>query len=548
MTPNECERIGMYNTHITDHGLRQVLRTAKDYPWRWMLPTLLIGGLGLAYAWVHQPDWQASQALTIREQSADNAAWSGRFNEAEELKHTQETMLELAKSPPVISAALNSVGPPASCQDPQHFPSPQDVAAVRDKTDITSPHGAEFGTTRMFYLNVSQPDPQRTVQLVSAICDEAEKRFKKLREQEGNNSIAELSNTASLAQQELDRKTSNLRQMETSAGSDLAELRMLSESFSGGSNLQTTLSEVRQELRQVENTFHTNQQLLSLLTAAQDDPSSLVATPNRLLDAQPALRRLKDGLIDAQLASSQLMGTMSPDHPRVKAAMVAETEIRGHLHRELEVAVRGLGAEQALVQTQLTALTQKAEDLQQRLRKLAEMRAAYSNQLIEVRQQTESLSRAQQELNAARAALAADEVTSLVTRVDAPQTGPYPQGPPRSVIAAVGLAGGLLVGLGLLLLSTPSHLPTVGPSNETASSHRPTSLAPMTPPSAPAPSTPVVPELYPAPECPLPEYPVHPLATPPLPAPATAGHSLTLKEALMRCSRTSSSETSNLWN
>ena len=406
----------MLNTNTTSLGGGNILLYAMKHPARILLPTLLIAGLTAAYALVvYQPEWQASQALTIRENVADDAPWSGRFNEAEQLKHTQETILELAKSPPVLAAALTRVGPPASCQHPQQWPTSEDIATVRDKTGVTSPNGAEFGTTRMFYLNVSDPDPQRAIQLATAICDEAEKRFRKLREQEGKSSIAELTNTLKLAEQELDHKTTELRKMETSAGSDLAELRMLSESFSGGSNLQTTLSEVKQELRQVENTYHTNQQLLSLLTAAQNDPSKLVATPNRLLDAQPALRRLKDGLIDAQLASSQLLGTMSNEHPRVKAALVAESEIRGHLHRELEVAVRGLRAEQELVQTHLAALTGKSEDLQRRLETLAEMRAAYSNQLVEVRQQTESVSRAQQELNGARADLSADEVTSSVT-------------------------------------------------------------------------------------------------------------------------------------
>ncbi len=523
----------MHNTNRTDHGIGQVLQTAKSHPGRWLLPIILIGGLGLAYALVHQPDWQASQALTIREESTDNNRWSGRFNEAEQLKHTQGTILELAKSPSVISAVLKSIGPPASCGNPGEWPTPQDVAAVREKTEVTSPNGAEFGTTRMVYLNVSGPNPQRAIQLATAICDETEKRFKKLREQEAHNAIAEMTNTVKLAEEELDAKTATLRKMETSVGSDLAELRMLSESFSGGSNLQTTLSEVKQELRQIENTFQTNQQLLSLLTAAQNDPSSLVATPNRLLDAQPALRRLKDGLIDTQLASSQLLGTMSPDHPRVKAAMVAESEIRGHLHRELEVAVRGLRAEQALVETQLTTLTQKSEDLQQRLQKLAEMRAAYSNQLIEVRQQTESLSRAQQDLNAARAGLAADEVISLVTRVDAPQAGPYPQGPGRSVIAAAGLAGGLFVAVGLLLLTTPTTLPTVAPAPVTDAHRMPIPAA--APTMAPAPAS-VPTSSVEAEERPAPQPPGRLPVGVPVPASATAGHGLTLKEALMRCS------------
>ncbi len=537
----------MYNNQssILDRGSVLILQNATRHPLRWLLPIVALGGLGLAYAMVYRPDWQASQALSIREESSDAAQWSGRFNEAEQLKHVQETVLELAKSPPVITAALRKIGPPADHSAPQNWPTPQDVAAVRDKIGVTSPNGTEFGTTRLFYLNVADPDPQRAIQLVAAVCDEAEKRFKKLREQEAKESITELSNTAQLAEKELETKTAKLRDMETSAGSDLAELRMLSESFSGGSNLQTTLAEVRQELRQVETTYQTNQQLLSLLVAAQHDPSNLVATPNRLLDAQPALRRLKDGLIDAQLASSQLLGTMSPDHPRVKAALVAESEIRGHLHRELEVAVRGLTAEQTLDQTQLSTLTQKADDLQRRMEKLAGMRAAYSNQLVEVRQQTESVARAQQDLNAVRAGLASDQVISLMTRVDSPETGPYPAGPGRTMIATAGLAGGLLVGFGLLLLTTPMTPPAKAQVPTAGDQHNELAAPPLTTTPTRAEPTQASPQPIPLPAT-LPPAPAQPIGAPvepTLPDLFPAGRTLTLKEALMRFT-----QNANVWN
>ncbi len=341
-TESKPERTGMHRTDETDHGVRHFIQTAIKHPAKWLWPTFLLGGLSFGYALIYQPDWQASQALTVREEATESSQWSGHFNEAEELKHAQETILELAKSPSVLTVALTAVGPPATCRQLQEWPSAEDVARASSKTKVVSPNGAEFGTTRMFYLRVSDPDPQRAIQLATAVCDESERRFKKLRAKEFQDAITELANTVRLAEQELDKQTAKLQEMETSVGSDLAELRMLSESFAGGSNLQTTLAEVRQELRQAENTYQSNEQLLNLLTAAQEDPSNLVATPNRLLEAQPALRRLKDGLTDAQLSSSQLLGTMSQDHPRVKAALVAESEIRGHLHRELAVAVRGL--------------------------------------------------------------------------------------------------------------------------------------------------------------------------------------------------------------
>ena len=56
---------------------------------------------------------------------------------------------------------------------------------------------------------------------------------------------------------------------------------------------------------------------------------------NRLLDSQPALRRLKDGLVDAQLRTAALQGRMSAEHPEVISAKEAETQVAARVHAEL---------------------------------------------------------------------------------------------------------------------------------------------------------------------------------------------------------------------
>ena len=75
-----------------------------------------------------------------------------------------------------------------------------------------------------------------------------------------------------------------------------------------------------------------NRQLLALLEQAQADPTRLMAAPTRLLDSQPALRRLKDGLVDAQLRTATLQGRMSAEHPEVISAKEAETQVAARLH------------------------------------------------------------------------------------------------------------------------------------------------------------------------------------------------------------------------
>jgi hypothetical protein len=161
------------------------------------------------------------------------------------------------------------------------------------------------------------------------------------------------------------------------------------------------------------------------------------------------------------------------------------------------------------------------KDVRQRLQNLAAMRASYTNQLAEVRERTNSLTRAQQELNSARASLAAGDVTTLVTRVDTPRTGPYPQGPGRSTIAAAAGAGGLLMGIGLLILTLPAPATPVTPAPSPAVQSVREEVPP--PPNPAAATTPPAPTVRP----PTPR---------PKPVVVPAGRSMTLREALARCS------------
>lgn len=507
----------------------------RAHPARWLAPTVLIAAAALIFAWfVHEPMWEASQALTVRDETSLLGESSARGGENENLKHTQETILELATSPAVVAATLRQIGPPANRSASDAYPNPLEIDDARKRIKVAPPHGAEFGTTRVFYLRVQDPDPHRAIRLTEAVRDHAERQFQELRGRKARDVIEELSNAVSLARCDLEQSTAALADIESSVGPDLGALRTLNESLSGDNSLQATLVELRQELRQAENQRQGNQQLLHLLIAATQNPAHLVATPHRLLESQPALRQLKEGLIAAQLQSSNLMGTMSNEHPQVAAAQVAETEIRGHLHRELELAIRGLQTEQAVIDSQIATLTQRLTELNQRMQRLAAIRADYGRRVAEVRQQTENLTRAQQELAQARAGLAAGESNSLITRIDTPQTGPTPQGPGRTMLAAAGLVGGLLTGLGLLVLTTPPPTqatcanPSTAEQVQTARVAQPFSPQ-ASPPQAALTSATTLPADAPA-------------KSPPWPAAAirrTTGN-MTLKEALMRCAEANS--------
>jgi uncharacterized protein involved in exopolysaccharide biosynthesis len=228
---------------------------------------------------------------------------------------------------------------------------------------------------------------------------------------------------------------------------------MLHSGSSGQSDLRQEAVQLEADGRKYEAQVREGEQLLAMLRAAEQDPQQIVATPNSLLSAQAALRRLKDGLVDAQLATARLAGTRSAEHPRVVAAAEAEKQIRRDLHRELVTAIDGAEVELQLARQRVTATKARLAGLQARLTHLADLRAEYSNRVAAVDNSRITLDRARQNLGTAKAAQAAAHSGSLVTKIDHPETGPYPAGPGRTVVAGSGAACGLMLGLGLVFLA-----------------------------------------------------------------------------------------------
>ncbi len=447
MTPNSTPR--------PTASPKQVLEMIVRHPARWAIPALITALAMGAYAMFRQPPWEASQALVIRNDAILNQDAPGRFSQPEEMRTVQETILELVRSRGVLAAALAEVGPPPNrTGDTAAWPSEQHIADLRESVKLAPPKGAEFGRTEVFYLKVRDPDRNRAMALVAALCGQLELSFQKLRDVKAASLVHEIEKAVELAAKDLAESTARLSDIERQVGSDLAELRLLHDTTSGESALRRTTAEIQTELRQARTAQKANEQLLELLRLAQAEPDRLVAMPNTLLESQPGLRRLKDGLIDAQLAASQLLGRMSEEHPQVQAAREAQRQIVRDVHNEIANAIRAVevdlkvnGDRAALLEQQLAATTG-------RLEKLAALRAPYANQVAETRKRVDLLERAQERLAEARATQATARSSSLIARIDSPETGVRPVGPGRTVLLAVGVVGGLFVGFGVLVLFT----------------------------------------------------------------------------------------------
>jgi uncharacterized protein involved in exopolysaccharide biosynthesis len=450
--------MGMMSTSNALIGpLRNYLQALRNQLWLWVTPTVVFTVLGLAYALIRADQWGASQALVVRDEAIGSYHIPGRFDSTESLRASQEMILEVARSRVAVLGALRVLGPPKNRPSAASWPSEDEIAVLQDNISVSAPKGSEFGTTEVIYLTVNGPSRERAIQQTAAVCDQLEKRLSDLRNAKAASVIAEFENTLAIALEDQEQATARLERMEVEVGSDLGELRILNDYGSGDSNLRAALNQIKAELRQAASAHEAMRQMHELLLAARDDPDQLLTTPARLLQSQPTLGRLREGLVDSQLRTATLRGRMRDDHPSVVAAIRAEQKVRQSIDAELAVSLRGVTADLQVSEQQLESLNQQQHELQSRLSRLAGLRARYSNLVDDLAQSTEIVNEAKQSLVEARASQIAAQSTSLLTRFQSPVAGEHPNGPGKSQIVAAGFVGGLLIGIGLVVLGVPTR-------------------------------------------------------------------------------------------
>lgn len=435
----------------------QFARSLRSYWLFWVVPTAVMTVGALGYAIVKPDEWQATQVLHVRNEAAGTGDGSklGDFTSVDAMQTAQETMAELVRNRSALEQALLEVGPPADRRGGGSWPSAEDVDSLSDSITIKAPGGAQFGRTEVVQVSVKSRSRERSVALTSAVCDQLEKNLQTLRDKRTASVIKELTKQLQLAEIDLQASTKKLEELEAQIGSDLHELRILNQSGTGESNLRTSLTQIKNDLRAAKQAYEEKEEQLKYLVTAQRDLKQVIAMPSRLLESQPALKRLKDGLVDAQLRTSELSGTMSKDHPKVQAAMQAEQEVLANLRDELVVATQSLKTEISISGKLIESLEQQRESAEARLDRIASLRARYHNLDSEVKQRSETVQKTAKDLGDARASHAAAAASSLITRIDGPQLGTYPLGPGRSMICIAGLFGGLATGMGLVFVVSP---------------------------------------------------------------------------------------------
>ena len=117
------------HTDPTDSNLGNALqpiefiRLLRAHVSWWAVPAVVCAVVAGGYTFVTPREWKATRTLVVRPEAASVSEQRlGKFSDLSEMKTLQETVLELAKSQCVISAALHEIGAPQGYRHPDKWP------------------------------------------------------------------------------------------------------------------------------------------------------------------------------------------------------------------------------------------------------------------------------------------------------------------------------------------------------------------------------------------------------------------------------------------
>jgi len=445
---------------IANPAVRSLLRGVLVWAPLWIFTTALFGGLGLGYVvFLKQDTFLASQALLVRDEATGAVMRLGRFQSQAEMKAAQETILEMSKSQQVVRDALIAVGPPkglSSWMGWGEYPSKEMIEEVaKSSISVHAPKGTEFGVTEVIYMDVKAETQDDAMSLSKALTDALESRLQQVRKARADGVLAELTHARNSAKRELENSTHRLHDVESEAGSDLSDLRGMTDTVAGAATSRAEFDQIKNDLRQAEVARQALIADRELLVRATEDPKSFIVAPGAVLNSQPGLKRLREGLVDAQLIGSQLTGRFMESHPSVVASQSTMSSIERRFLAELKASIAGVQSDISLVDGRIRRLEAQKNIAEVRLAKLADSRSAYANLLSEVKSKVAILEASEKALAEVQAARDSSVSTSLLTRLDSPMVSDRPIGPGKTTISVLCAAAGLVFGLGIVFVVTP---------------------------------------------------------------------------------------------
>ena len=432
----------------------------------WLLLAVPLALCTLAALWfAFKPKmWEARQSLAVRDDLIGESFKPGRFDSLDSMKTAQETILHIATDYGVVKGALEMIGPPSGKGKKwlDGKGGMQNVEAARENISLIAPNGAEFGKTEVIILKVQTNSRERSAKFVTALLDQIEAKLRTLRSQRLQSMEAELGQALELAQKDYSEFSQELLDLENQVGSDLPILLSMTNDSYSQNDIQIALENLRLAQRSAKDDYQELVALLDVLETTSNNPEALVATPDQLLEKQPAIKRLKDGLVDAQLALSTLRGQYEELHPQVVKARYAVQETAAQIRQELLTSMNGLSNQMSIQKNRVERLSIEQNQLEERLLRLTSSRGRYATLSSESKTRNDELASARNQYAEIKSLGAAASTVNLLSRLDKePYVDGKPLGPGKTTILGSGILGGLLIGTGLIMFFAGPSLPLV---------------------------------------------------------------------------------------
>ena len=175
---------------------------------------------------------------------------------------------------------------------------------------------------------------------------------------------------------------------------------------------------------------------------------------------------------------------------QTQVAWAEQRAVLQNLNAELKNAIQIAEVELRLTDARAESLREQLANVRGRFARLAGLRTSYAILVAQTQNRTDLLQASRRTLADARAGQAAARTASLIAQIDRPDTGARPVGLSRAMTVLAGLAGGLLAGLGVLLLTVqPAPAPVVSPATQRSAPASPCvkpAVRPAEPPLPPA--------------------------------------------------------------
>lgn len=391
--------------------------------------------------------WSASQSLVVRDDLLGDSLKPGRFNSPESMKSAQETIFHIARKREVIESASVSAGLANGKLDAR------DIEDYQGLISIVSPNGGELGKTEVFVLKVRQKSAEQARKFVIALSAEIERQLRVVRTSLLHSMQAELALNLDRSTIQYGELAASIQQLEEQVGQDLQSLRSMVDPNSSVSDLQRTLEQLRSEIRAAQNERERVSKQVELVELVMREPeNSNLTTSNELLELQPVLKRMNEGLVDTRMSLSRALGSYDEGHPAVSVARAAVEQTIEQIRQELRSTGQGLHSQRELHEQKIARLSAVEKQYLDRLVEVGKRRVPYKTLNDELSKRGEALAKMRTELATIQSLAESAGEVSLITHVGEPFVATRPDGMSRRAMLLLGFAGGSLFGIGLLVL------------------------------------------------------------------------------------------------